>query len=102
MIFIHDRGGSDDGFSPQGRRDIRATLTDRRLLLRYHRNPKHGPGAYWGPKQETKKASNKLRRRIRKHAFQRDPSSSPRLPHGASECSGNNTIKNPEHIAQGH
>lgn len=28
-----------------------------------HTGAKHGRGAYWGPKQEAKKESNKLRRR---------------------------------------
>jgi hypothetical protein len=28
-----------------------------------HAGAKHGSGAYWGPKQDAKKESNKLRRR---------------------------------------
>ena len=29
-----------------------------------HVGAKHGSGAYWGPKQDAKKESNKLRRRV--------------------------------------
>jgi hypothetical protein len=41
-----------------------------------HTGAKHGNGAYWGPKQEAKKESNKLRRRQWKQALLRDHRSS--------------------------
>jgi hypothetical protein len=47
----------------------RATKTE-------HTGAKHGRGAYWGPKREAKKESNKLRRRQWKHALLRDHRSS--------------------------
>jgi hypothetical protein len=37
-----------------------------------HTGAKHGNGAYWGPKQEAKKESTKLRRRQWKHALLRE------------------------------
>jgi hypothetical protein len=37
-----------------------------------HTGAKHGRGAYWGPKKEAKKDSNKRRRRSWKQALQRD------------------------------
>ena len=40
-----------------------------------HTGAKHGNGAYWGPKQEAKKESNKLRRRREKRALNEDLSS---------------------------
>jgi hypothetical protein len=36
-----------------------------------HVGAKHSNGAYWGPKKEAKKESNKLRRRQGKHALLR-------------------------------
>jgi len=47
----------------------RATKTE-------HTGAKHGRGAYWGPKRDAKKESNKLRRRQWKHALLRDHRSS--------------------------
>ena len=41
-----------------------------------HTGAKHGNGAYWGPKKEAKKESNKLRRRQGKQALLRDDPSS--------------------------
>jgi hypothetical protein len=37
-----------------------------------HSGAKQGNGAYWGPKKEAKKESNKLRRHQWKHALLRD------------------------------
>ena len=37
-----------------------------------HTGAKHGNGAYWGPKQEAKKESNKVRWRQWKQALLRD------------------------------
>jgi len=37
-----------------------------------HTGAKHGRGAYWCPKREAKKESNKFRRRSWKQALQRD------------------------------
>jgi hypothetical protein len=37
-----------------------------------HTGAKHGNGAYWGPKKEAKKESNKLRRHRWKQALLRD------------------------------
>ena len=34
-----------------------------------HTGAKHGNGAYWGPKKEAKKESNKLRRRRSKQVL---------------------------------
>jgi len=34
-----------------------------------HTGAKHGSGAYWGPKKDAKKESNKIRRRDEKHAL---------------------------------
>jgi hypothetical protein len=36
-----------------------------------HAGAKHGSGAYWGPKYNAKKESNKIRRRISKEEIQR-------------------------------
>jgi hypothetical protein len=41
-----------------------------------HTGAKHGNGAYWGPKTEAKKESNKLRRRQGKQALLPDDPSS--------------------------
>jgi hypothetical protein len=37
-----------------------------------HAGAKHGSGAYWGPKRDAKKESNKLRRRPWEQALQQD------------------------------
>jgi hypothetical protein len=37
-----------------------------------HAGPKKGNGAYWGPKQDAKKESNKIRRRNAQRSIKED------------------------------
>ena len=48
-----------------------------------HSGAKHGNGAYWGPKKDAKKESNKVRRRNWKKEARQEPDLRQRLMQGA-------------------